>query len=141
MALPLKFPKEVTLTLMLDYHLASYVPLTQKLRRRSVLWLNGDQSFRRYHYWLFGGDCLAVEPQCQARASYCSKEPPMTSELIPPDSERGWPTATGWRQKCGPIRHNSLDQAAIAETVCNSHYLADGLWVTCSQFIVEHINA
>ena len=60
-------------------------------------------------------------------------------------SEDPQPTPLAWQRMRVNQAHNTLYNSlnqAMQEPAFNSHYLADmKLWVTHSQFIVEHINA
>ncbi len=165
-ALHFKIPEGYTLTLMLITTLASYLILRKNYGWATVgftitavytlqlLWLNGEQYILpRLIDTIIGcliafGGTVWLWPQWQSGLLRKNAHDALEAyqdaiRLIL--SEDPQPTPLAWQRMRVNQAHNTLYNSlnqAMQEPAFNSHYLADmKLWVTHSQFIVEHINA
>lgn len=161
-----KIPEGYTLTLMLITTLASYLILRKNYGWATVgftitavytlqlLWLNGEQYILpRLIDTIIGcliafGGTVWLWPQWQSGLLRKNAHDALEAyqdaiRLIL--SEDPQPTPLAWQRMRVNQAHNTLYNSlnqAMQEPAFNSHYLADmKLWVTHSQFIVEHINA
>ncbi len=165
-ALHFKIPEGYTLTLMLITTLASYLILRKNYGWATVgftitavytlqlLWLNGEQYIiPRLIDTIIGcliafGGTVWLWPQWQSGLLRKNAHDALETyqeaiRLILSKDPQPTPLARQ-RMRVNQAHntlYNSLNQA-MQEPAFNSHYLADmKLWVTHSQFIVEHINA